>query len=96
LEGQITNLNTALTEIRTDLARARTEARATDEYGIMSEAIKVVDRRLGAIEGLARGTFGKPPGLLPAGVKEELTQAISEEAVEAQALDELADRVFYR
>jgi len=43
-----------------------------------------------------RGVFGKPPQLLPAGVKEELTQAISEEAVEAQALDVLAERVFYR
>lgn len=96
LEGQITNLNTALTQIRADLTTARREASATNEYGIMSEAIKVVDRRLGAIEGVVRGTFGKPPGLLPAGVKEELTQAISEEAVEAQALDELAEKVFYR
>ena len=96
LEGQITNLNTALTELRADLTRARTEARATDEYGIMSEAIKVVDRRLGAMEGTVRGVFGRPPGLLPAGVKEEITQAISEEAVEEQALDKLAESVFYR
>jgi len=96
LEGQIGSLNDALREVRADLSRARTEARATDEYGIMSEAIKVVDRRLGALEGTVRGVFGKPPGLLPAGVKEELTQAISEEAVEEQALDQLADRVFYR
>lgn len=96
LEGQITTLTNSLTEIRTDLVRARTEARATDEYGIMSEAIKMVDRRLGALEGTVRGVFGRPPGLLPAGVKEELTQAISEEAVEAQALDDLAEKVFYR
>jgi len=96
LEGQITNLNTAMTDMRADLARARTEARATDEYGIMSEAIKMVDRRMGAIEGTIRGAMGKSPGLLPAGVKEELTQAISEESVEEQALDKLAEKVFYR
>lgn len=96
LEAQINTLTNSLTEIRADLGRARSEARATDEYGIMSEAIKMVDRRLGALEGTVRGAFGKPPGLLPAGVKEELTQAISEEAVEEQALDKLAEKVFYR
>ena len=95
LEERITSLNAAISEVRGDLAKARSESRATDEYGIMGEAIKVVDRRLGALEGMARGAFGKAPGLLPSGVKKELTQAISKEAVEAQALDKLAEAVFY-
>lgn len=95
VEERITSLNTTISEVRADLARVRSESRATDEYGIMGEAIKVVDRRLGALEGMARGVFGKAPGLLPSGVKKELTQAISKEAVEGQALDELAEKVFY-
>lgn len=96
LDDQISSLSTALSEVRTGLARAQSEARATDEYGIMSEAIKMVDHRLGAIEGTVRGVLGKPPGLLPLAVKKEITEAISEEAVEEGALDQLAKEVLYQ
>jgi len=38
----------------------------------MSEGLRIIDHRLGALEGVARGVFGKPPGLLPPGQKKEL------------------------
>jgi len=50
LEDQIRQMNAELADLRAELARAASESSAKDEYGIMSEALKMADKRLGAIE----------------------------------------------
>lgn len=96
LGDQITTLQNSLTSLRGELAKVKEGATATSEYGIMSEGLKVIDRRLGALEGVARGVFGKQPKALLPGQKEELTEAIGEEAVAEQELENLAEEVFYQ
>jgi len=96
LTDQITGLQNEMSSIRGELTKARTEASAKNEYGIMSEGLKVVDRRLGAMENVFQGIFGKRAPLLGAGEKRELTEAISKEAKAEAELEELADKVFYQ
>ncbi len=95
LADQITGLQNEMSNIRGELTKARTEASAKNEYGIMSEGLKVADRRLGAIENVIQGIFGRRSPLLGAGEKKGLTEAISKEAKEEAELEELAEKVFY-
>jgi len=95
-DEQIRGLVTEMSNLRTDFAKAVSESRAKDEYGIMSEGLKVIDRRLGAIEGIARARLGKQPALFSEGEKTELTEAISTEAIAEEELDKLAEQAFYQ
>ncbi len=95
LADQITGLQNEMSNVRGELTKARTEASAKNEYGIMSEGLKVADRRLGAIENIIQGIFGRRPPLLETGEKRELTEAISKEAKDEAELDQLAEKVFY-
>jgi len=95
-DEQIRGLTTEIANLRTDFAKAVSEARAKDEYGIMSEGLGVIDRRLGAIEGIVRARLGRQPALLPEGEKGELTKAISAEAIAEEELDKLAEQAFYQ
>jgi len=95
-DEQIERITTELSNLRGEIARQSEKGKATDEYGIMSEGLRVVDRRLGAIESTIQGIFGKRPGLLPAGQRKEITEAIGEEAKGETELDQLAEVVFYK
>lgn len=95
LTDQITAFRNELTNVRAELAKALKESSAKNEYGIMSELVKVFDRRLGAMESTVQGVIGRPPPLLPEGQKTELTEAISEQAKAEEELDQLAEQAFY-
>ncbi len=86
---------TSLQAVRAELTAIKNEERSKSEYDIMGQGLAVLDRRLGSIESGVMARWSIPPRPLPPGAKRELTQAISEESVEAQALDELAQQVFY-
>lgn len=94
LNQQIKNLETQIGNMRTDIQKAGDQARAKDEYGIMSEALRVADHRLGAIESTVQGVFGRRPPPMPAAQRKELTEAISEVAQDEQVIDALAEQVF--
>ena len=93
--AEIAVVATSLQGVRAELVAIKNEQRGKSEYDIMGQGLAVLDRRLGSIESGVMARWSIPPRPLPPGEKQELTQAISEEAVEAQALDELAQRVFY-
>ena len=95
LNDQISGLRTELSSLRGDLAKTISEARSTDEYGIMSEGLKVVDHRMGAIENILRGAVGKTPSLLAEGKKRTITDGISEQVMAEADIDSLAQTVFY-
>jgi len=95
LNDLISGLRTELASVRGDLTKTISEARSTDEYGIMSEGLKVVDHRMGAIENILRGALGKAPPLLAEGKKKVITEGISEQVVAEADLDSLAQTVFY-
>ena len=61
----------------------------------MGQGLTVLDRRLGSIESGIMARWSIPPRPMSAEAKEELTQAISTQSQEDQALDELAELVFY-
>lgn len=94
-DDQIARITTELSNLRGEIARQGEKGKATDEYGIMSEGLRVFDHRLGAIESAIQGAFGRRPPPLGAGEKKALTEVISEEAKSEQELDQLADKVFY-
>jgi len=96
LTNQITSLSNDLTSLRGELAKVREGATATSEYGIMSEGLKMIDHRLGAMESAVQGFFGKRPPLLGEAAKRELTEAIGEEAKEEEEIEKLAEEAFYR
>lgn len=96
LTDQIDGLRTEITNIRGDLAATRREQGAKGEYDIMSQGLGVMDRRLGAVEGLLRGAIGKPPAQLSEGEKTALKDGITEEVTQQVEIDGLAKKVFYR
>lgn len=93
--AEIAAVMTSVQGLRADMAAIKTEQRSKSEYDIMGQGLSVLDRRLGSIESAVTSRWAIPPGPMSAEAKGELTQGISEEAVAAQQLDELADIVFY-
>ncbi|MBA7668367.1 hypothetical protein ES703_76477 [subsurface metagenome] len=93
--AEIAAVMTSVQGLRAELVAIKSEQGAKGEYDIMGQGLAVLDRRLGSIESGVMARWSIPPRPLPPGEKQALTQAIGEEAVEAQALDELAQQVFY-
>lgn len=84
-----------LAGVKGELAKARDESKAKNEYGIMDKALAIGDKRLGAIENLLVSRFGSLPPPMPPGEKQQLTEGVVEVVAGAEELDQLAESVFY-
>lgn len=89
LTTELTGLKGVIANLRHEIELTRSSQTAKGEFDIMSQAIGVVDRRLGAIENTITGFFRKPPTALPKETKTIITDAIEEEVESEVALEEL-------
>ena len=95
VKAEIAVVATSLQGVRAELVAIKSESRGKSEYDIMGQGLSVLDRRLGSIESGVMARWSIPPGPLPPGEKQQLTQAISEEAQAEEELDRLAEIAFY-
>lgn len=94
-KAEIASVMTSLQGLRADMTAIKNEQRSKSEYDIMGQGLSVLDRRLGSIESGVMARWSIPPGPMSSEARAELTQAISTQSQEDQALDDLADIVFY-
>lgn len=90
LVGMVGALRTEVSQLRKDIAEEKGKGKGKNELDIMSEVVGLFDRRLGAIEQLARGAIGRPPKSLSLAEKEQLTENISSELGHQARIHELA------
>ncbi len=94
-KAEIAAVVTSLIGLRSDLNVIKSESQSKSEFDIMGQGLTILDRRLGSIESAVTSRWAIPPGPMSKEAKKELTEAISTQSQEEQALDELAAQVFY-
>lgn len=92
--NELTAVKGALSNLRVELEKTQQDRTAKGEFDIMSQAIGVVDRRLGAIENTITGIFRRPPSPLTRGEKKRITEAITDEVESEAELEELGGALF--
>jgi len=101
LESQIGEVVKALGDVRQVVAeqqrsieRVRTEGVSKDEFSIMHEALRMADRRFGAIESVFRGWLSRPAVPLSEEERLSLTEGLKEVAKKEEGLDQLGKDLF--
>ena len=89
LTTELTAVKGTLASIRQEIEDARRNQGAKGEYDIMTKALDIIDRRMGAVENTVTGFFRKPPPPLSKKAKKEITEAIVEEVESQEGLEEL-------
>ncbi|MBA7516765.1 hypothetical protein ES705_08813 [subsurface metagenome] len=92
---EIAAVMTSVQGLRAELVAIKSEQGAKGEFDIMGQGLSLLDRRLGSIESGIMARWSIPPGPMSEESRKELTQAISTQSQEEQALDDLAEVVFY-
>lgn len=92
--NEITSLRGAIQSVKNDFTETLRTQSAKGEFDIMSQALGVVDRRLGSLEQTITGVFRRPPGAFTSKQKTQLTEAITEEVETETEIEELGTKLF--
>lgn len=94
LKDQVTGLTQQISTLRSELKKMQEGKEATSEFGIMSEALKTIDRRASAIETFVIQQFGKPPSPLGEKAQNLMKEAIGQEGAKAAEFKRLGEKLF--
>lgn len=94
LVNEVTGLRGAIQSIRNEFTEALRSQSAKGEFDIMSQALGVVDRRLGSLETTITGVFRRPPPPFTPKDKTQVTEAITEEIATETEIEELGAKLF--